>query len=715
MLTATENPVPATYPEGQPANGGPSQIFAWAKRIAASVFDQGLVSGSNFLLATTLARWMGPVQYGAYAIAFSIFLLIGNMHQAVLLEPMSVFQPSSYAGQRRKYIGSVVCLHVLLSTVLMAVFAAAAGVMWLRQSTVLANAMVGLIFAAPCILLLWTARSASYLDFRPSRAATASFVYCLTLVPALALVYRAQWLTPRTAFLLMGLAALVTGVFLLKRLHPILFGGSPGIREVWRKQWSYGRWSLAGVGVSWAEVNAYYLWTGTLLGMREAGGLAALISLMLPVTHLIQASGRLLLPYYADLFAKRGPLAVRRVAVRLAFTFLGAAGIYWILIGVFRHQILPLLFGAKFASFAPYVPGATLYILLASASAPQELALRAMRAPATMLRASSISASVSVVGSAIALRLFGMPGAFVSTSIAALLHITLVTTFLRKRCKELASTGTAGASVERKSKLPVLVYHHIGPPRPGIYRTLTISGKRFERHMAWLKRLGFTPVSEAQVLAWVRGEADLPPRPVLITFDDAYKDLCDHALPVLARYGFPALVFVVTGHVGGHNEFDQKNGCGRLDLMDADEIRHWAQQGIEFGAHTRLHADLTSLATKDAFDEIDGSHFDMAHLLHRPPVSLAYPYGQFNREIEERAAGKFALIFTILPGLNDAGTPAHRLCRSVTHYRDGVLDVICRASWGWSPIEWGREKIVAPLRPMFRTFCSPERRRGVIA
>src|SRR5216683_4409827 len=79
----------------------------WIREGVAAVVDQGLMSGSNFLLSILLARWLAPEQYGAYALAFSLFFFVSAVHQALLLEPMSVFCTSEYATRQHAYIGAM--------------------------------------------------------------------------------------------------------------------------------------------------------------------------------------------------------------------------------------------------------------------------------------------------------------------------------------------------------------------------------------------------------------------------------------------------------------------------------------------------------------------------------------------------------------------------------------------------------------------------------
>src|ERR1700710_657884 len=80
------------------------QATAWMGRVFLAVADQGLISGSNFAIGILLARWMKPEQYGAYALAFSVFLLLSQFHGSIVLEPMAVFGSSTYRSRLRGYL-----------------------------------------------------------------------------------------------------------------------------------------------------------------------------------------------------------------------------------------------------------------------------------------------------------------------------------------------------------------------------------------------------------------------------------------------------------------------------------------------------------------------------------------------------------------------------------------------------------------------------------
>ena len=229
---------------------------------------------------------------------------------------------------------------------------------------------------------------------------------------------------------------------------------------------------------------------------------------------------------------------------------------------------------------------------------------------------------------------------------------------------------------------PALYYHHVGPFRPGTHRTLTVPPRLFERQMQWLLRQGYVGIGPSQWLRWLSDGAALPNKPIMLTFDDAYEDLAEYALPILRRYGFSCCVFVVTRLMGGTNCWDEAEGCGTLQLLSADEIRSWAGKGIEFGAHSRTHADLTRLSGEQLMDEVVGSKNDLENLLESPVASFAYPYGNHNEEVRALVRSNFGLAFTTVDGINYAQSDQHLLRRIYVGPNDPLVEFAWSIRWG---------------------------------
>src|SRR5262245_11059341 len=116
-------------PQTQAAGKAPAHVGLWARfrssslrwsgKGALTLLDQGLISGSNFLMSILLARQLTPEGYGAYSLAFEFFLLLALIYGAMMLEPMSVFGSSVYRSSLSEYLGSLIRIHSILSVLLL--------------------------------------------------------------------------------------------------------------------------------------------------------------------------------------------------------------------------------------------------------------------------------------------------------------------------------------------------------------------------------------------------------------------------------------------------------------------------------------------------------------------------------------------------------------------------------------------------------------------
>jgi glycosyltransferase involved in cell wall biosynthesis/peptidoglycan/xylan/chitin deacetylase (PgdA/CDA1 family) len=240
-------------------------------------------------------------------------------------------------------------------------------------------------------------------------------------------------------------------------------------------------------------------------------------------------------------------------------------------------------------------------------------------------------------------------------------------------------------------RLPVLLYHHVGPPQPGSFPELTISPERFEDHVRWLVHRGYKGIRPSQWLRWRTDATPLPHKPILLTFDDAYADVARHALPVLRRHGFGAAVYVASATIGKTDLWTKS--AGTIQCMTADEIRRWAKDGIEFGAHSRTHADLTALSPAELAHEVGGSADELQHVLGERVVTFAYPYGFYDDTVRREVERHFDLAFTTDRGVNTLSTDLHALRRTMVQPSDSLLDLECRLLFGWDPYERLRARV----------------------
>ena len=224
--------------------------------------------------------------------------------------------------------------------------------------------------------------------------------------------------------------------------------------------------------------------------------------------------------------------------------------------------------------------------------------------------------------------------------------------------------------------VPILLYHAVTTPgeRPTRY---VVAARRFARQMWWL-RLARRSVLGLDEYLRCRREHLLPPAStVILTFDDGYTDNGTVAQPVLARFGFPATVFLVTDFIGAKNQWDGKGPlCGR-PLLDWGTIRELERGGLQFGAHTRRHPALTSLSPAAAEAEIAGSKAALeAHLSDAVPA-FAYPYGIYDDTVRALVEGAgFWGACSTRTGLNTPATPLFELRRVEVKAEFGPLQFL---------------------------------------
>lgn len=229
-----------------------------------------------------------------------------------------------------------------------------------------------------------------------------------------------------------------------------------------------------------------------------------------------------------------------------------------------------------------------------------------------------------------------------------------------------ATVGAVNGDPSRA--LRVLMYHKVNDV-PG--NPVTVPAGLFDEQMAQLGELGYRVVSLDDVRAYYMNGVPLPPRPVLITFDDGYRDNLENAVPVLRRYGYPAVLFVPIGYLDGSRPLPHEERLavrGVLNrTLDWEELADLERSGIRVESHGIGHRPLADLEVDEAAREITLSKLRLEERLGRPVRAFAYVKGSeaHYRPVHLsllRQAG-YELAFTSISGANSAATDPLQLHR----------------------------------------------------
>jgi len=430
----------------------------WSGRGIFAILDQGLISGSNFLIAILLARWLAPQQYGAYALAFEIFLFMAALYGSLILEPMSVFGPSVYSGNLTSYLGGLLRIHCVLSFLMMAaLFATAAALHAVKPTSLLPDALVGIGLATPCLLLFWLARRGFYIVFLPQKAVLGACIYSALLLTGLALLYRFRSLSPFSAFLLLAAGAIATGPLLLRWLKAGLVENTPGfpLRHIVRRHWTYGRWAVANSVVIWCSLAIYYPLLGSYYTLAEAGKFKALMNLASPIGQAFVAISLLSLPVASRAHHQDGGVA-GRIVWRLTFLYFGGTCLYWAVLLLLRGPIVHRLYGGRYMHVVNLLPWVALGSILRISGSAQTLVLKAMHSPAKAFVAYSAACVVAITVGVPCTRWFGLRGAlfaWVLSSAAAVIGAVLILRRESRRAKISEEVSTTSLAMQEEASL----------------------------------------------------------------------------------------------------------------------------------------------------------------------------------------------------------------------------------------------------------------------
>ena len=176
----------------------------------------------------------------------------------------------------------------------------------------------------------------------------------------------------------------------------------------------------------------------------------------------------------------------------------------------------------------------------------------------------------------------------------------------------------------REVRVPILMYHYASAPPPGadIYRQdLSVTPALFRSHLLALADAGYTTISAYELVAHLEQGAPLPGKPVILTFDDGYRDNYENAFPLLQEFGMTAMFFVVTDYMDAGNPV----------YLSWDMAREMQAAGMYIESHGRDHTSLRNRNDDFLIWQALGSAETIEHELGVRPRFITYPFGNYDR------------------------------------------------------------------------------------
>jgi len=201
--------------------------------------------------------------------------------------------------------------------------------------------------------------------------------------------------------------------------------------------------------------------------------------------------------------------------------------------------------------------------------------------------------------------------------------------------------------------IPILSYHKISSRLEIGLNTLPPA--RFRQQMIYLKEQGFQTITFRDIL-----DRNIPPHPLIITFDDGYASVYQQALPVLQEFGFRAVIFIITDYIGKTNTWDANLLSIKFFHLDGSQVKALAEAGMEIGSHGVSHRALTYLPPEQLENELRCSREKLATLVSKEIITFAYPFGIQNPAVQ-KAVQQTGYSFACV-NIRGAGRKANRYC-----------------------------------------------------
>lgn len=370
----------------------------WGSKGFLSILDQGLFSGSNFLVNILLARWLTPEEYGAFAIAFSIYLLFAGISNSLTLEPMMIFGSTYFKEKIDNYLTKVFKSHIGLSLFLGFIFLLVS----FFTKNIVRETFISAAISLPFMLMVWFCRRTFYLKFKIDQAAIFSGIYSIVLLAGIIILKQREILYPYSIYFVFIIASLISAIYykISNTAIRLVLLNDIAYQEILMSHWNYGKWIVLASIASSISTLLYTPLLGLVSSLNEAAAFKAIQNLTSPFQQLMAASSLLTLPFLSN---NAQILTRNNFNKKLAFMvmfFLFFSLSYSSILIIFGRAIINVLYSSEFyTDYYWLIPAFSIVLILMAIIEPLTISCRAFEKPKIVLLSKIVSAiTVLILG-----------------------------------------------------------------------------------------------------------------------------------------------------------------------------------------------------------------------------------------------------------------------------------------------------------------------------
>ncbi len=438
--------------------------------------DQCVASGSNFAVGIVVARISGPAGLGAFALAYTVWILLTTLHRSLITDPMAIMGDMR-GDEKEEFVRRGFAADVTLGLMAAGIIAAVGSALLVVGQTTFG---VGLLSVAPWIVVLdlqdyW--RWIGFMQGEPKKSLMNDLLFNAVQALAFGAIFVVGLHSVFAVVAAWGMGAAVAALYGLRQfsVRPSVRGGSTFL---WSR-WHTSRWLASERAASWGASQLYLVLAGVILGPAALGGLKAAQGLVAgPTTLVVNASGSFGLPEATKQYAERGWIGMLKVSRFVTGAGLAASLACGVAVFLAAPTLLKLLYGPEFVKYAPCARLFAVSVVLSAFAVGPIITLTATRRvrPLFVLQLAKLAFAVAAVS--VLAEAYGVTGAATAYLVMVALSslaIMLLQSWTRR--SQEGATGRSAAEVVRNRLAKNTRYLLALPPESSVWRSSSESAE----------------------------------------------------------------------------------------------------------------------------------------------------------------------------------------------------------------------------------------------
>ena len=381
--------------------------------VVYSVLDQALAVGGGFLVNVALARTQTKQEYGMFALSYSVYLFLTGLHNAVILEPFTVYGSGRYRERFSEYLRLTVRSNVVLGFLLTGILLLIWLVLSVTAPQLMSRALLGLGITVSVLLSGIFLRRVFYVQRQAALAALSSTLFFIIVAFGLWLTVKAHRLDSFSVFLILALGWIGAGAALGGKLR---LGKSKDHfldlePNYWREHWNYSKWVLATAFVFQFTTQGYYWVVAGFLSAKEVAELRAMYLLVSPIEQSLIAVSYLMVPALAARYAMNRMGSFLSLWKRFTLAAVVITGFFAIAVQLVGKPVTHVLYAGRYDGLSAYLFVLALLPVVLWIGNAMNLALNAVEKPRFVFWAYLASAAATFLGGIPLVMHFGLWGA----------------------------------------------------------------------------------------------------------------------------------------------------------------------------------------------------------------------------------------------------------------------------------------------------------------